>query len=275
MTIKSIEKKQALIAELGETDIDGLTKTLEVLDNYTVAPPSAEATDHLLAIVTLGLPEQPVHEDFAAEKDIHFFILARLQLALSQARLFSCSFIAFSILLLLCGIGLTSMLNGDTVRFLANAAPLLGILTLLYQFRSNYNRMNELEATCPYTPAQLAAARLLLVLVYDTLLCLAATFLVSNNHYELWQVIVHWLAPLFLTLGIALLSSLHFGIWGGCLLSTAVWVINLVASKDGKSIFSVLVPYTPIIYLDLIGTAIGLTLLAFAYRRLSRADTEL
>ena len=270
MTIQSAEKKHALIAELGETDIDGLTKTLEVLDNYTVTPPSAEATDHLLKILTSELPEQPVQKNFTAEKNTPFFIFARLQLVLSQTRLFSCSFIALSILLLLCGMGLTTMLNGDTVRFLTNAAPLLGILTVLYQFRSNYNHMNELEDARPYTPAQLAAARLLLVLVYDTSLCLVATFLVSYNHYELWQLIAHWLAPLFLTLGIALFSSLHFGIWGGCLLSTAVWGVNLAASKDGKSIFSVLAPY-----LDIIGTAIGLILLTLSYRRLSRAGMEL
>lgn len=269
MTTKSAEKKQALIAELGESDINGLTKTLEILDNYTVAPPSAEATDQLLNVLTLELPELPVHSDFAAYKNTDL-LLAQLQLALSQTRLFSFPFIAISILLILLGINMTILFNGNTMRFLANAAPLLGILTILYQFRSNYNNMNELEAACPYTPAQLAAARLLVVLAYDILLCLAATFFINHGDYELWQVIVHWLAPLLLTLGIALVSSLYFGIWGGCLLSTALWAINLVATKNGTSIFAVFVPNTPGIYIDLLGTALGLALLAFSYRALDR-----
>lgn len=270
MKIESVEKKKALIAELGEPDTDGLTKTLELLDNYTVIPPSTEATDHLLALLTPAMQEQVGLQNFAVEKSSHFF----LQLTLSQTRLFSFSFIALSILLLLCGINLTTMLNGNTVRFLANAAPLLGVLTIIYQFRSDYNHMSELEAACPYTPAQLTAARLLVIIGYDTLLCLAATTFVSYGDYGLWPVIAHWLAPLLLTLGMALFSSLHFGIWGGCLLSTAVWAINLAATKDGKSIFSVLSPTTPTLYLDLASAVFGLTLLAFSYSRLGRTGTE-
>jgi hypothetical protein len=275
VTIKSVEQKQALLAELEAIDMEDITKTLDSLDNYTVTPPSSKDTAHLLALLAPILEEELNLKNSTSDKTSPFSPISKhFQLALSQTRLFSKWFVVLSILLFLFGIGLTSTLDGDTLRFLANASPLLGILTILYQFRANYNHMHELEDACPYTPAQLTAAKLLAVLGYDILLCLGATFFADCENYALWQVITHWLAPLLLTLGIALLGSFQFGISGGCLISTAAWALNLAASKDGKSIFSFLLPQTPIIYLDLLSATLGLTFLAFSLSRLSHTRLE-
>lgn len=269
MTIKSADKKQALLAELGEMETEGLQKTLDLLDNYSITPPSPADTDYLLHQLTPIL-EQSAPTDFVvAQNDTPSFAADRLQLAISQTRLFSWRFVAVSIVFFLLGIKLTTALNGDTLRFLANASPLLGILTILYQFRANYNHMSELEAACPYTPAQLTLAKLIAVLCYDILLGLAATPFASYGNYVLWQVVAHWLAPLLLTLGIALLGSLGFGISGGCLLSAAAWAFNLAVSKDGKSILSYLLPQISIVYIDLLSGALGLTILAFSFSRLN------
>jgi hypothetical protein len=272
MTIKPADKKQALLTELEEDDME-LEKTLDLLDSFTVTPPSPADTDRLLALLT------PVLEDKASADNPSscpedtpgnpFFVW--LQFTLAQTKLLSKWFIIFSALLFLSGLSLTSAFDGDTLRFMANASPLLGILTVLYQFRAIYNNMNELEASCPYTPAQLASARLQAVLGYDILLCLAATPLVSYENPILWQTITHWLAPLLFTLGIALFGSLELGIVGGCLLSTAAWALNLAINKEGKSPFSILFPQTPGIYLDLLSAALGLALLAFSLSRLNRA----
>lgn len=270
MTTKSDDKNQVLLAELKENDMEGLGKTLGMLDNYTITPPSSADTDHLLAILTPVLAAQRAEKSLITSKQstLSQVLNERLQLVASQTKLLSRWFIILSAVILPLGLCVTNALAGDTLRFMANAAPLLGILTILYQFRANYNYMSELEAACPYTPAQLAAARLLAVLGYDILLCLAATPFANCENYVLWQVVAHWLAPLLLTLGIALLTSLQFGIWGGCLLSAAAWALNLILNKDGKSVLSVLLPHTSIIYLDLLSAGLGLLLLIYFFKRL-------
>ncbi|MCE5286831.1 MAG: hypothetical protein LLG02_13435 [Pelosinus sp.] len=268
MTIKSDDKKKELLDELGEGDLENLNTVFNYLDSYPVTPPPTEATDHLLALLTPVLQENSIQKDVQvpAAHSVFDTLTERLELIQAQLRLFSRGFVILSVLFFLCGLSLTTALDGDTLRFLANASPLLGILTVIYQFRAQQNHMNELEAACPYTPAQLASARISVVLVYDILLCLAATSIVSyGEDYVLWQVVTHWLAPLLLTLGIALLGSLRFGIFGGSLLSTAAWAFNLAASKDGNSLFSFLLPHTPVMYVDLLGAGIGLILLCFAF----------
>jgi hypothetical protein len=276
MTTKSVDKKQELCAELNEPKTQELLKTLDLLDQYSVTPPSAEATDRLLSLLAPVLKEQTSRESLIAPETTTRFsrISERVRLAHSQTRLLSRWFVLLSVLFLLVGLSITTVLDGDTLRFLANASPLLGILTILYQFRAHYNHMNELEDACPYTPAQLAAAKLVVVFGYDVVLCLAATPFVGYGDYMLWQVITHWLAPLLLTLGIALLSSLQFGISGGCLLSTAAWALCLLGSKDGHTIFSHILPHAPIIYLDLLSAAFGLLLLFFSFYRLNHTRLE-
>jgi hypothetical protein len=273
MTIKSADKKQLILAELEELDMEGLGETLAMLDNYTITPPSPADKDHLLACLTPVLEKQNSDKNLATSKQRTLCqeCYERLQLVAAQTKLLSRWFIILSAVILLSGLSVINALDGDTLRFMANAAPLLGILTILYQFRANYNHMTELEASCPYTPAQLASARLLAVLAYDILLCLAASLFANFENYVLWQVVAHWLAPLLLTLGIALLASLQFGILGGCLLSTVAWALNVTFSKNGKSLFSVLLPHISIIYLDFLSASLGLLLLIYFFKRLDTA----
>ena len=276
MKTNSAEKKQALIEELEESDTDGLRNVLELLDEYTVTPPSPGATDRMVDALMPVLQEQASAKTASAvaEKRPDMPALLHLRLAISQTRLFSVPFICLSILLLVCGMGLTAVLNGEMVYFLSNAAPLLGVLTILYQFRAEYNHMDELESACPYTPAQMASARLLVVLGYDILLCLAVTPFIGQPEYSSWQVIIHWLAPLLLTLGIALIGSIPLGLWGGCLMSTAVWVANMMESKDDKGILAALLPAMPVMYIDLTCIVLGLALLAVSIGHLSHSGTR-
>ena len=275
MAIKLDDRKKEILAEIsGEGDSKKLLQTLIKLDDYTVEDPSEEATTDLIQGLLPMFQEKAVLKKSAVDINDNYIMRAQLQLALSQMRLFSLSFVLLSIVLLACGIALTMVLKWDSMRFLANASPLLGILTILYQFRANYNHMDELEAACPYTPSQVAAARLLVVLGYSMLLCLLATFFSSYGGVAYWQVVIHWLAPLSLTLGIALAASLIIGVWGGCLLATGMWAVNLTVSKEGRNFIALLFPKENGIYADMLCILIGLLLLAFAYYNLYRSRQE-
>ena len=155
MKTNSAEKKQAVSEELEESDTDGLRNVRELLDEYTGTPPSTDETDRMVDALMPVLQEQETSKaaSAAAKKRPDMPALLHLRLAISQTRLFSVPFICLSILPLVCGMGLTAVLNGEMVYFLSNAAPLLGVLTILYQFRAEYNHMDELESACPYTPA--------------------------------------------------------------------------------------------------------------------------
>jgi hypothetical protein len=268
MTIQADDKKTRLLHELNEElDKEGLLSTMHLLDKYTVAPPSAQATDNLIALLKPVLREQHVLTEAAVKKawvPEYCKLPNVLHLVQPQTMLLSKWFIALSILVILVGLGITIAMDGNTVKFLANAAPVLGILTVLYEFRSKLSGVSELEAACPYSPAQLATARLIVVLSYDILLCLAVTPVVSYwQGHVLWQVVVSWLAPLLLMLGIALSVSIRFGITGGCLVAATVWTFRLTAAYS-NSVFSFLLSRQSA---DLISLAVGVGLLLYAYKR--------
>jgi hypothetical protein len=257
------DKKYRILTELGEeTEREALLQTMECLDEYTVAAPSAHSTDELIAFLT------PILEVSASKKTKvtgQRKMPVILRLVQPQAMLLSRWFVLASILVLIAGLAIINVMNGNMLRFLTNAAPILGILTVFYEFRAKSSGTIELEAACPYSPAQLAAARLLVVLGYDILLCLAVTPFVSYCQGQmLWQVIVSWFAPLLLVLGIALTVSLQFGIMGGCLVATTIWILQLIVSERGP-VAALLFPKQTTIFADFISMGIGALLLFYAY----------
>lgn len=268
------DKKEQILAEIGETqNREKMLKTMEQLDRYVVTSPSARAADELIARLKPVLREQAAVLPLATDQGEGFMVPVVFRLVRPQAMLLSRWFVLVSALFLLAGLALANVAGGDTVRFLANAAPVLGILTALYEFRAKLSGVNELEATCPYSPAQLATARLLVVLGYDILLCLAATPVVSYwQGLVLWQVVVSWLAPLLLMLGVALTASLRLGIFGGCLVSGTVWALWFAVSGGG-SVFSSVLPGQPALLADFIGLALGVVLLLYSYSRWNDAMT--
>jgi hypothetical protein len=266
------DRKFRILAELGEeTERETLIQTMEQLDQYTVTAPSANSTEKLIASLKPILQKQPS----LAQEGIKVTptplgtgryrkLPAVLQLVQPQAMLLSRWFVLVSVLVLIVGLAFTKAVNGNMLRFLANASPVLGILTVFYEFRAKLSGTSELEAACPYSPAQLAAARLVVVLGYDTLLCLVATPFVSYYQGQmLWRVIVSWFAPLLLVLGIALAVSLRFGIVGGCLIATTVWALQLVVSEGGLA--GLLIPEQMVILVDFIIMGVGVVLLLYAY----------
>lgn len=270
MSAPQEDKKHGIITELGEeTGREELLKTMGQLDKFTVTPPSAKATEDLIAFLKPVMREEASARKAtsAACSEEYSGVPLVLQLVRPQAMLLSKWFILASALVLLAGLQLTNAFNGNTLLFLANASPVLGILTVFYEFRAKLSGVNELEAACPYSPAQLAAARLIVVLGYDILLCTAATPLVSYwQGGIMWQVVVGWLAPLMLMLGIALAVSLRFGIVGGCIVSSTVWALQLMVS-GGNSVFSLLLAEGQTVAANLASLTVGILLLLYSYKR--------
>ncbi|TCL70893.1 hypothetical protein EDC14_100838 [Hydrogenispora ethanolica] len=275
MSIQSIDEQERILAEIGaEADRSELLQTMAYLERCPVAPPSEQATEALIAslkplLVEAESPraEQPATGTIMPARGWKLPLL--LQLARPQAMLLSKGFIAFSMLLLLAGLALTHVAHGNMMKYLANAAPILGLLTVFYEFRAKFNGVSELEAACPYSAAQLAAARLLVVLGYDIVLCLVATPMVSYGQGRLLGlVIVGWLAPLLLMMGIALTASLWLGIGGGCLVAATVWGLQFAFAlhKGGPLMALFYAGMTPL-SADLLSMALGTLLLFFTYRR--------
>jgi hypothetical protein len=267
MSMRSEAKPEQILAELEETtDRTALLHTMEQLDGYRVSPPSKQETAALIALLKPYLPEQTANSADPVQETL-LRIPTVLQLVRPQMMLLNKWFVAVSVLFLLVGLGLTNAANGNTLKFLTNAAPLLGILTVFFEFRAKLSGMDELEAVCPYSPAQLATARLLVVLGYDILLCLAVTPLVGLWQGQLfWRVIVGWFAPLLMILGIALAVSLHFRVMNGCLIATAFWVLQIGLSEGKIVKLGLLFGQSPL-KADLIRMGVGGLLLLYTFLR--------
>ena len=275
MSIQSSDEQNRILVEIGaETELAELLQTMNYLERCPVDPPSEQATEALIASLKPLLAEaessrveQPATKIIMPARGWKLPLL--LQLARPQTMLLSKGFITFSILLLLAGLALTHVAHGNMMKYLANAAPILGLLTVFYEFRAKFNGVSELEAACPYSAAQLAAARLLVVLGYDVVLCLVATPMVSYGQGRLLGlVIVSWLAPLLLMMGIALTVSLWLGIGGGCLVAAVVWGLQFAfALHKGGSLMTLLYAKMTPLAADFLSMALGMLLLFFTYRR--------
>lgn len=262
------EKKSQILSELeSECTQESLVSTMEKLDHFTVESPSPESTNQLIAILKPELkktlfenrtnPDERHANQF--NRSISFQFVRIFQMIQLQTMLLSKAFILISVLGLLAGLVFTNLVHGDTMKYLAAVAPILGISTLFYEFRAKINGVRELEMVCPLSPAQLATARLIIVLTYDILLCLAVTPFVSYWQGDMfWNVLVAWLAPLIMMLGIILIVSLKAGIIGGCITATVVWLIQSVLGK-GNPLIAFLMPDQPVIFANLFSLGLGLT----------------
>jgi len=261
------EKKYRILHELGEGAEEGLIKTMENLDDYQVAPPTTKSTEDLIVFLK-PLLQQSLQDKLVMNHDTHEHrLLTALQLVQPQSMLLSKRFIALTVLCMVFGLIITNAFDGNTMKFLTNTAPILGVLTVFYEFRAKLSGVNELEAACPYSQAQLATARLIVVLSYTVLLCLLVTPLVSYWQGQvLWIVIIRWFAPLLLMLGIALSASIKLGIVGGCLIATTVWAVQFIISKSGME-FSYLLQKQPTMLIELISLVIGIGLIFYSYKR--------
>lgn len=287
-----MDKYQEILNEIDKDENDEeMVAVLNKLSEYTVPKPTAAMTSSLLCNLKAALQENASHDDVPILKPVDRVAIERsasdgsllsvLRLVKLQLNILSWRFMAMTSLLIFAGIFLT---NGDRAAlvFLTNGAPVLGLLTLFYEQRAELYRTNELEASCPYTPAQLASARIIVTLGYTIIVCLAATGMIAlsfsdmltNEKMLLWKAIFAWLAPMVFFLGIALAVSLRLGAMYGCGASFIMWVAQIIfeQSEVGKSFIQINLVRTGLIQqIPMLLFVIGLILIAI-YLRYMRVE---
>lgn len=267
-----MDKRKQILQEL---DIDvqqtELNSIFEQLDQYQIQPPSAEATRRLISSLKPVLAQETKpHSEKQRFKDIMtageqtFQLPVILQLTGLQTALLQTWFIGLSIAILAGGIMLTSLLGSDVQRFLISAAPVLGLLTFYYEYRAQLYRVEEMEAACRYSAAQVAAARIVVVVGYNMILFSIATLCIGLSYHQvLWQYMISWLAPLLFILGLALFTSLKFGITGGCITAGIAWLVKLTL-LNGDSVLNILAPGMSVNASNIISMVCGIGLIAFS-----------
>lgn len=265
-----MSNRREILRELDEaSDQNGLNDVFDKLDSYAVAGPRPADTALLIARLKPVLAQETTEAERQQFKAALIATRQRsglpliLQLVGPQSALMSRWFVALTLALFSVGVALTDIFAGTLAKYLVTVSPLLGLMTLFYQYRAQVYKVEEMEAACRYSPAQIATARIVVVLGYNILLGTAATLAEWYYNAVVWGLVLNWLAPLLLILGIALFTSLKLGITGGCLAAGAVWVAQ-ISLAEGGSLLRVVLPELAAGSTDTISIVLGVGLIYFS-----------
>ncbi|AIF50822.1 hypothetical protein [Pelosinus sp. UFO1] len=269
-----MKKRQEIVRDIGEdlVNID-MNDVFDQLDKYHMDSPSMEATNQLIqSIKPVFIQERARINQGQRFRDVIVNtrqdngIPVILQLIVSQMTLMSRGFVTLTITFFIVSLLLASIFERNLPRVLVIASPLLGLLTLFYEYRAQIYKVEEMEATCRYSPVQVATARMLIVLSYNVMLCTAATVIIQSSYnVVIWNLMLNWLSPLLLMLGVALFTSLKLGITSGCTMAGALWICQ-VTLIDGDSFLHLLLPNLTSVVINLISMLLGIGLLIFSLR---------
>lgn len=267
-----MNKRQQILHEAGEDLINSdMNDVFDKLDTYHICPPSVEDTNQLIQSLKpvfsqrgLRVTEGKRFRDKMAETPYNKGIPAIIALVGVQMSLMGSGFVIVTVAFLILGLLVTNVIGDGSSKFLITASPFLGLLTLCYEQRAQLYKVEEMEQTCRYSPAQIDTARMVVVLGYNMVLGMVATLLL-NSFYTvvIWNLMMNWLAPLLLIVGIALFTSLKFGITGGCIIAGAVWTAQ-VTLADGTSFLHLLLPSLTKGSANIISMIFGIGLLYFS-----------
>jgi len=267
-----MDKRQQIVRDLEEELVNvDVSDVFDRLDKYHMEPPSVEATNQLVQTLKPMFIQQKVagrqqqrFRDIVASTRQSNAVPAILQLIGTQTTLMSKGFVLLTIAFLMAGLLLANLFQSDSSSLLIIASPFLGLLTLSYEYRAQMYMVEEIEASCCYSPAQVATARILVVLSYNVILCTVATVTIEPTYnIVFWNLMLNWLAPLLLMLGVALFTSLKFGITSGCIMAGALWVAQITL-VNGESFLHFLLPSLSTVFIDLISILLGIGLLYFS-----------
>jgi hypothetical protein len=171
--------------------------------------------------------------------------------------------------------------DGDAVLLVRAAAPLLAFLGIVAIFRGMGLRMIECEIGCPPSALELTIARLVVVLGYDIGLglCLGVGLWLRGGHgapgeMSFLALTLHWLTPLLLVAGLALMLSLRLpialasGIAYGCWLAGLSLYYSIASSMERVGQYAPAPPPTLPIGVELALGLAGLALLSVGTWRL-------
>ncbi|MEG6586741.1 hypothetical protein [Dendrosporobacter sp. 1207_IL3150] len=272
-----MSKKQQILNEIKlDNHYESLNEVFEKLDNYQVDLPSHEDSKRLLLtlkpILAANIQREPGKIRFKEMMEANRVSVHKpeiLQLIRLQSTLINKRFLFVTSILLIACIVLVRYYDISTSKFLVTLSPVLGILTFYYEYRAQIYKVEEIEAVCRYSRAQLALARIMVVVGYNLLFLTCLTFIINSSFsIAILKLIMDCLTPLLLSLGIALASSLKFGIAGGCMTAGIVWIIQITLLK-GDFIFRFLLPNMTEAANNIVGIAFGLALIYHSVRRLA------
>ncbi|MDB5080032.1 MAG: hypothetical protein JWP00_1956 [Chloroflexi bacterium] len=246
--------KQALREQdLPAAAVQELVPVLLRLDEWQAPQPTPADTRRLLNRLSNHLPRRsPVREALLNQRAHPYNRLFWLLLiARQQVGILRVSFWLLSALVTCLGAVLVLNSEADTsqVVILRLGGPLLAYLGTISAFRSSEQGVFEFELACPPSLSQLTLARLSVVLGYDIGLGLLLSGTLSAWGGENFlAVTLHWLMPLLLVIGLALLLSLRlptllaasiaYGSWlaflGGVTLSERLGLGSLRLNTNGE-----------------------------------------
>lgn len=266
------ERLAEALREQGATpeEIVDLLPVVRRLAEVQAPRPSPADTQHLLAWLTSRLPDRsPVRQAIRTRRSQSAGVSWLLATAQIQVSLFGPAFWIVSALVTLLGaVAVLSSTQIDQTLLLGASGPFLAYLGAVIAFRGTAARTLECELACLPSPAQLALARLVIVLGYDLGLGLVLSLVLwAGGSSQALTLALSWFMPLLLVAGLALLLSLRLPIQAAATVAYGSWLAFLALSAISNLSLLPALPALPLLSLTLPG-AIGLTLLTIALLRL-------
>jgi hypothetical protein len=237
-----LERPEQLAEALGELD----ATPAEIAEWLPLAERLAEWPErtitradnaHLLAALAPLVPtpspvRQAVRRHFARPQNTLGWLL---EIARVQVSILRPSFWLTSAVVALLGVyAELAPWNSNAGLYLRAIAPLLAFLGIIAAFRGAGLRMLECEIACPPSALQLTIARLVIVLGYDIGLglCLGLAFWLRGTQAAAGEVsflalTLHWLMPLLLVAGLALVLSLRLPVTLASGIAYGSWLTGL------------------------------------------------
>jgi hypothetical protein len=263
-------QEQDLPAETAQELLPVLLRLAE----WETPPVTPDDTRRLLNRLSPAIPRlSPVRQALLPQRTHLYGRLFWLLLtARQQVGILRLSFWLLSALVTCLGtlLVLNSSAELNQVVLLRLGGPLLAYLAALSAFRGIDQGVLEFELACPPSLWQLTLARLVVVLGYDIGLGLFLSASLATWSGESFLVItLHWLTPLLLVMGLALLLSLRLATLPAASLAYGSWLGVLAAASLAEKFGLRSLDLTTIGELTL-GLA-GLALLALALLNIKKA----
>lgn len=211
------------------------------LAQFSVPDPTPAMTERLLERARQGLPRPRM---FSGEKQSS--VLVWLKPVVQQVSVFEKRFWLASFFVL--ALGLFVSLSDPSSMYLSLLAPGMAALGVAYSFRGQGTL--EIELTCPVTPYQIVLGRMLMIFGYNTIVGLTGSALLVglNSGLIFSALVLEWLAPMLLLIGIAMVTVIWFNslvsvsssmlLWGAIL----AYRFNLFGFAYGQWVNSLVTP---------------------------------
>jgi hypothetical protein len=237
-----LDSREALDAALREQgalpdEIDAWAPVVQRLADWPERRVAPADTNRLLAALAPLVPHrsevrQAVRTHFARQRSGVAWLL---EMARVQVSILRPSFWLVSVAVTLLGAYVElAPWDTDSVLIVRAIAPVLAFLGITAMFRGPGLRTLECEIACPPTAMQLAIARLVVVLGYDIVLgqCLGLALWLHgtvglHGGLSFLTLTLHWLMPLLLVSGLALVLSLRFPAAVASGIAYACWLAGL------------------------------------------------